>query len=158
MIIIYDATVIHQVGNFLVIAAVESYFTIIERCIGWPQNLWQLVTMKTPDQNCAKFMVRIYASNPTSNFGQDLLIQRPLYTRKGFQYIIPPFLMCLMTQNIFLHFTNDSTLTLLRNSLFNINKQNIFPCYKKHLKWEYEVMKKVSPILQHSMTYPSCKA
>ena len=47
------------------------------------------------------------------------LNQRPLFTRTGFQYIIPPFMMCL---SIFLRYTNDSTLTLLKNSLFNFNK------------------------------------
>ena len=30
--------------------------------------------------------------------------QRPLYARTGFQYIIPPFLMCLPTKGIFLHY------------------------------------------------------
>ena len=35
----------------------------------------------------------------------------------------------------FLHYTNDSTLTLFRNSLFNVNKQ-FFSLLKKHLKWE----------------------
>ena len=38
----------------------------------------------------------------------------------------PPFLMHLKTEYFFLHYTKDSTLTLLRNSLFNINKQHIF--------------------------------
>ena len=52
----------------------------------------------------------------------------------------------------FVHYTNDSTLTLLRNSLFNNNKQNIFfHCYKKHLKWGDDPKKKVSPIIQCSM-------
>ena len=59
-----------------------------------------------------------------------------VYTETGFQYIIPPFLMHLIRKSIFLHYKNDSTLTLLRNSMFNINKQNMFfHCYKKHLKW-----------------------
>ena len=48
-----------------------------------------------------------------------MLPQRPLYTCTGFQYIIPPFLMHLLTKIIFLHCTDDSTLTLLRNSLFS---------------------------------------
>ena len=35
----------------------------------------------------------------------------------------------------FLHYTSESTLTLLRNSLFNVNKQTIFQCHKNKLKW-----------------------
>ena len=66
-------------------------------------------------------------STATTTRQRQVLKQRPLYTRTGFQYIIPPFLMCLATKRIFfLHFTKDSTLTLLRNSLFSINKLNIF--------------------------------
>ena len=81
------------------------------------------------------------------------ILQRPLYTQTGFHYIIPPFLIAFDNiENFFLHYTNDSTVTLLRNSLFNSNKQNnYFHCYKKHLKWGDEVMKvlkKVSPIIQ----------
>ena len=38
----------------------------------------------------------------------------------------PPVLMHLSTKSIFLHYTNDSTLTLLRNSLININKKHFF--------------------------------
>ena len=52
--------------------------------------------------------------------------------------------------------TNDSTLTLLRNSLFNNYKQK-FHCYKKHLKWGDKFMKKVSPIIQCSMHLPHCE-
>ena len=33
--------------------------------------------------------------------------------------MFPPFLVCLTTLSIFLNYTNDSTLTLLKNSLFN---------------------------------------
>ena len=52
----------------------------------------------------------------------------------------------------FLHYTNDSTLTLLRNSLFNIIKQNIIILIVvKAPKMGDEVMKKVSPIIQCSM-------
>ena len=70
-----------------------------------------------------------------------------------FSIYYPPFLMCLLIKIIFLQYTNDSTLILSRNSLFNINKQNIcFHCCKKLLKWEDEVKKRVSPIIQCSMT------
>ena len=48
----------------------------------------------------------------------------------------PPISDAFDNRIFFLYYTNDSTLTLLRNSLFNINKQHIFfHCYKKHLKW-----------------------
>ena len=50
----------------------------------------------------------------------------------------PPISDAFDNRVFFLHYTNDSTLTLLRNSLLNINKH----CYKKHLKWGDEVMKK----------------
>ena len=51
-----------------------------------------------------------------------------------------------------MHYTNDSTLTLLRNSLFNIIKQNIIILIVvKAPKMGDEVMKKVSPIIQCSM-------
>ena len=45
--------------------------------------------------------------------------------------IPPPFLMCLPTKSIFLDYSNDSTLTLLRNSLFNISKRNILSLLQK---------------------------
>ena len=35
----------------------------------------------------------------------------------------PPISDAFDNRVFFLHYTNDSTLTLLRNSLFNINKQ-----------------------------------
>ena len=38
----------------------------------------------------------------------------------------PPISDAFDNREYFLHYTNDSTLTLLRNNLFNINKQNIF--------------------------------
>ena len=43
-------------------------------------------------------------------------------------------------KSIFLRYTNDSTLTLLRNSLFNNNKQNIFFIVIKSPKMGGEVM------------------
>ena len=45
-----------------------------------------------------------------------------------FQFIIPPPISDAFDNReyFFLQYTNDSTLTLLRNSLFNINKQHIF--------------------------------
>ena len=48
----------------------------------------------------------------------------------------------------FVHYTNESTLTLLRNSLFNNNKkQNIFSLLLKASKMGGDkLMKKVSPI------------
>ena len=65
----------------------------------------------------------------------------------------PPISDAFDNREIFLHKTNYSTLTLLRNSLFNNNKQIIFfHCYKKNLIGGDEVMKKVSPIIQCSMT------
>ena len=68
----------------------------------------------------------------------------------------PPISDAFDNRIFFLYYTNDSTLTLLRNSLFNINKQHIFfHCYKKHLKWGDDAEKKVSPIIQCSMTSPT---
>ena len=80
------------------------------------------------------------------------LDRRPLNSRTGIQYIIPQFLMHLITLSIcFLHYTNGSTVALLRNSLFHINKQNIFAIVKKAPKMGDDVMKRVSEIIQCSM-------
>ena len=43
---------------------------------------------------------------------------------------------------------------LLANSLFYIDKQKNCHCYKKHLKWGNEVMKRVFPIILYSMAWP----
>ena len=46
---------------------------------------------------------------------------------------------------------------LLMTSLFHFNKPNYFShCYKKHLKCEDEVMKRVSPIIQCSIEKANC--
>ena len=51
--------------------------------------------------------------------------QRPLVTRTGFQYIIPPISDVFdKIEYFFCILQVDSSVTLLRNSLFNINKQN----------------------------------
>ena len=64
--------------------------------------------------------------------------------------------MYLLRKSIFLHYTNDSTLTLLRNGLFNINKQNIVFIVIKPPKGGDKVMKRVSQNIQCSMTYCIC--
>ena len=72
---------------------------------------------------------------------------------QAFIMLSPHFWFIWLDRIFFLHYANDSTLTLLRNSLFKNNKQNnFFHCFKKHLKWGDEAMKKVSPIIQCSMT------
>ena len=43
----------------------------------------------------------------------------------------PPISDAFDNRVFFLHYTNDSTLTLLRNSLFNINKQQFFSLLEK---------------------------
>ena len=54
-----------------------------------------------------------------------ILNQRPLHTWR----LSPPI------SDVFVNKGDYSTLTLLRNSLFNMNKQNnCFQCYKKYLK------------------------
>ena len=75
---------------------------------------------------------------------------------EDFKKLTPPFRMHLIRYIFFLHYTKDITLTFLRNSLFLNNKQNIFfHCYKKHLRWGGDkLIKKVSPIVQCSMTQP----
>ena len=79
------------------------------------------------------------------------IYQRPLYTRTGFQYIIPLFLMRLLTKNFFVHYPNDSTLTFIDDQPVSCQQTKyLFHCYKKHLKWK-GVMKTVSPIIQCSM-------
>ena len=76
---------------------------------------------------------------------------------QAFNTLSPRFWCVWQDRVFFIHYTNDTTLTLLRNSLFNKNKNNIlFNCYIKHLKLEDEVMKKVSPIIQCSIHY-QCK-
>jgi len=89
------------------------------------------------------------------------LNQRPLYLytdKRSIHYSSISEVFCHQ-RVIFLHCRYKwFNFNILRNSLFNINKQNIlFHCYKKHLKWGDEVMKKVSPIIQCSMAL-SCFA
>ena len=55
---------------------------------------------------------------------------------QAFIMLSPHFWFIWLDRIFFLHYANDSTLTLLRNSLFKNNKQNnFFHCYMQHLKW-----------------------